>query len=287
MKKILLATSALVLSAGMASSQALNIGGDARMGVQYRSGGWGGGLGDWRMERRVNLNFAATVQGDHGLSFGMFTRVRWDDGMVGDFNGNNVWVEASGLRLTFGNQAGPIEAFGITGAVPMGYTGGTFQQFGGHYTGGAGSYNIDSFGAGMSQLAGVTYSMGDYRVGIARARGGHTEVAGQASFDAFTVAAGWANNAARYRTISASYNAGDWGASAIYSRIFGNDFFTLGGRVDVGGGTASAYVGQHNSMNVGGISYRYGLGGGATIGANLERVAGGENRAELGVIFSF
>lgn len=308
MKKILLATSALVLSAGMASAQGLSIGGDARMGVQWNDAGWGGGLGNWRMESRVNLNFAATVQGDHGLSFGMFSRVRtdnawqrravgdidfpgedFDDTLTtsGDFSGHNVWVEASGLRLTFGNTSGPIEAFGVAGAVPMGYTGGTFQQFGGLYTANAGAYLFDSFGPGTAQLASATYSMGDYRVGIARARGGHTEVAGQASFDAFTIAAGWANNAARYRTVSAAYNAGDWGASAIWARTFGNDYFTLGGRVDVGGGTASAYIGQHNSNNVGGISYRYGLGGGATLGANLERVQTGANRAELGVIFSF
>ena len=286
MKKILLATSALVLSAGMASAQGLSIGGDARMGVQYLSTGWGGGLGTWRMESRTNLNFSATVEADHGLTFGMFSRVRRDDAMVGDFNGHNVWVEAMGLRLTFGNISGPAESFGVTGSVPMGYSGGTFAQFGGLYSG-AGTYNIDSFGGGPAQTAMLSYTMGDIRVAAARSRGGHTEVAGQAGFDGFTVAGAWANNAQRFRTLSASYNAGDFTVGGIYSRINGNDLLTLTGSAQLGGGTASAYIGEHQGNTVGGVSYRYGLGGGATIGGALERTTAGANRAELGVIFSF
>ncbi|MCC5968603.1 MAG: porin [Pararhodobacter sp.] len=297
MKKILLASAALALTAGMATAQGVTISGDARMGVQYNNAGWGGGLGNWRMESRTNLNFAASVQADHGLSFGAYWRVRQDNAWTrapfgatatsGDFSGHRVWVEAAGLRLSFGNQAGAVEAMGVTSIGAFGYTGGTFQTWGGLYAGGTGLNLYDSFGPGAAQHVGVSYTMGDVRVGVSHVRGGSTEVAAQATFDAFTVAAGASNAAARFRTASATYNGGNWAANVIWSQFSGNNLVTLGARADLGGGQAAAYLGRHAGANVGGVSYRYGLGGGATIGGAVERTAAGANRAELGVVFSF
>ena len=299
MKKILLATTALVLSGGMAAAQGLSIGGMGRMGVNYTSGA----ATQWNMERRLDLNFSVTVQADHGLTFGAFTRVRTNDEQAGTFNSFNAYVENSGLRLTFGNQAGAIEGFGVTGAAPIGYTGGTFAQFGGLYSADTG-LNLYAHGpasttapispsttapisSGNPQMIGLRYSAGDFTVAATHTRNGHTELAGSARFDAVTVAAGYANNAERYRTASVAYNAGDFTVGGIVTRFSGDNLYTLNGSVQFGGGTGGAYVGQHAGANVGGISYRYNLGGGAMIGAALERTAGGANRAELGVMFNF
>ena len=290
MKKILLASAALALTGGMASAQGLTISGDARMGVQYNGGGYAAHGGEnWRLESRTNLNFSASVQGDHGLSFGAFWRVRQNNNMVGDFSGHRVWVEASGFRLTFGNQPGAVEAMGVASIGSFGYTGGTFQTWGGLYAGDAlnGLYTYDSFGAGYPQMLGVSYRMGDVQVGVTHVRDGDTEIAAQATFDAFTIAAGASNAAERYRTVSATYNGGNWAANVILSQYSGDNLVTVGGRADLGGGSAAAYVGRHAGNTVGGVSYRYGLGGGATIGAAVERNTARNTVAELGVIFSF
>lgn len=299
MKKILLASAALALTGGMASAQGLTISGDARMGVQYNGAGYAAHGGEnWRMESRTNLNFSASVQGDHGLSFGAFWRVRQNNTQVGDFSGQRVWVEASGFRLTFGNQPGAVEAMGVASIGSFGYTGGTFQTWGGLYAGDAlnGLYTYDSFGAGYPQMLGVSYRMGDVQVGVTHVRDGDTELAAQATFDAFTVAAGFSNADERYRTVSATYNGGNWAVNAIVSQFRSQTNLTVGARADLGGGTAAAYVGRHahfvggvfqNNQTVGGVSYRYGLGGGATIGAAIERNTARHTVAELGVIFSF
>jgi len=176
---------------------------------------------------------------------------------------------------------------GVTSIGAFGYTGGTFQTWGGLYAGGTGLNLYDSFGGGAAQNVGASYRMGDVQVGVSHVRGGSTEVAAQAKFDAFTVAAGFSNAAARFRTISATYNGGSWAANVILTQFNTNNYVTVAGRADLGGGTAAAYVGRHASNTVYGVSYRYGLGGGATLGGALDRTAGGANRAELGVVFSF
>ena len=110
MKNILLATTALVLSAGLAHAQAVTITGEGRMGLMYTSGGAG-----WSQENRLTLNFNVAVQADHGLTFGAWTRGRISGrGASGVLAGSRVWVEASGLRVTFGNTDGALATFGAS-----------------------------------------------------------------------------------------------------------------------------------------------------------------------------
>ena len=72
MKKILLASTALVLSAGLAHAQAVRITGEGRMGIMYTNAG--GGV--WAQENRLQFNFNVAVEADHGLTFGAWTRAR-------------------------------------------------------------------------------------------------------------------------------------------------------------------------------------------------------------------
>ena len=75
--------------------------------------------------------------------------------------------------------------------------------------------------------------------------------------------------------------------------------YSLSGNVELGGGNLYLYVGRvgHAStgfglvnFNTAGISYGYGLGGGATLTAGIERMSGGGvtyTSASVGVAFNF
>jgi hypothetical protein len=229
MKKILLATTAMLLSAGVAQAQALRITGEGRMGILYERVSVGDGFvsfsnSDWQQENRLQLNFTVGVTADHGLSFGAFSRVRINNGSSGVFSGSRVWVEANNLRLTFGNVDGAIRGAGTS----HGYAGGCYIGYvGGHYCadtaglvggvshlGFAGTLFTNAAGTatsaviqpgqtqGFNSTAGgpaarirLDYTFGDTRVALSSDRGGSTEIGVRSRFDAITVAMGYANRA--------------------------------------------------------------------------------------------
>ncbi|KPQ06016.1 MAG: outer membrane porin [Rhodobacteraceae bacterium HLUCCA12] len=313
MKKILLASAALALSAGVAHSQAVTIGGQGRMGVQYNNNGFvtrTGALTNWRTESRLQLNFSAAVQADHGLSFGGFTRLRLQTNgatatqmTTQDFSGHRVWVEANGLRLTFGNQDGAIAttgtAMGYLGGCGVGYEGGQQCADSVGLLGAVTWFNSNGGGGnntGNDQTLQASYTMGDWQAAISGERSNGVEVAVRGRFDAFTVAAGYQQDrglSPRVFTASGHYNGGNWGVGAIVARIGtgggATTNYALNANADLGGGNLYGFVGRLNSDTAYGLSYSYGLGGGASITAGAERVGGATDTttASVGVAFNF
>jgi hypothetical protein len=355
MKKILLATSALALSAAAANAQAVRIGGEGRMGILYESVSVGGvSTNEWAQENRLQFNFTVTVQADHGLTFGAFTRARMNNGSTGVFSGSRVFVEANNFRLTFGNVDGAIRGAGTS----HGYAGGCGVGYvGGHYCGdtaglvGLGTlglvptlftgtttiqpnqtHNFVSTGGGPAARIRIDYSFGDTRIALSHDRNAATEFGIRTRFDAFTVALGYSNRASLGVTavgaptsitglsltpqqvpgsvlaLSGHYNGGTWGVGLLGVRVsydgalspLSHTNYSLSGNVELGGGNLYAYVGRvgHASIpllglinfNTAGISYGYGLGGGATLTAGIERASGGGvtyTSASVGVAFNF
>lgn len=303
MKIAVLSAGLLALSATFAHAQGLSIGGEGRMGVQYDSNGFTtlGGTSNYRTEARLQLNFAATVQADHGLRFGAFSRVRIQSAggtataqNTGVFSGARVWAEASGFRLTFGNQDGAVAGTGTARGVGgrVGYEGGQLEgetvgllpavtRF--NSTGPTGS------NAGGQQTVQASYSGEGWAVAVSTERGRGVEIGARARFDALTVAAGYQSargGTVRVATVSAHYNAGDWGVTGRVARVGSDTNFSLAGDVSLGGGDLYGYVGRISGSNAYGISYGYGLGGGAQVVAGGERV-GGRTTASVGVAFRF
>ncbi len=315
MKKILLASSALMLlSAAVAEAQAVRITGQARMGLNYDSFGYAIWGSNWRTENRLRLNFTVSVQGDHGLSFGAFTRAQMQSAnppvATGVFSGSRVWVEASGLRLTFGNQDGAIQQFGYVGGQFVGYTGGTF--LGGSAGNAIVPQAFDSTGGGYPRI-GLQYTFGDTVIALSHDRqhtaGGvssATEIAVRSRFDAFSVAIGYANRTnsgtatvpvylpgSSWATASVAYNGGTWTVGLIVSRLEGRSTnYSLTGSAQLGGGTLNGYVGRYDdgilltTNTVYGLGYAYGLGGGASLSAGVERT-NGRTQGTFGVVFNF
>ena len=309
MKKILLASTALVLSAGLAQAQGLSISGQGRMGLQYNSAGIAGGS-NYQAESRLQLNFNVSVEADHGLTFGAYSRARMQTGaptglggfnvaQPGMFSGSRVWVEASGLRLTIGNTDGALRgagtAFGYAGGCGVGYEGGQLCADSMGLLGVSQAFN--STGAPAGQRVRVDYSMGDTRVAVSYDRAGATEIGVRTSFDAWTVAlgytngngnaasGGWAANQA-VTTVSAGYNGGSWSAGVGLAGGGGNTNYVLQGSANMGGGSLYGYIGRVAGANTYGLNYGYGLGGGATLVAGAERTAAATT-ASVGVVFNF
>lgn len=293
MKIVILSAGLLAASSVVAHAQGLSISGDGRMGVQYDSNGFAGGT-NWRIESRARLNFAATVEADHGLRLGAFSRVQINHGSTGLFSGHRVWVEASGLRLTYGNQDGAIATSGAARGIGgrVGYEGG--QQHGetGGLRGAVTRFNgtgATGNNAGGEATVHLRYSADNWEAAISTERGRGIELAARATFDAFTLAAGHQTargGTVRASTVSAHYNGGDWGVTGLAARVGAQTNWSLAANAALGGGEAYGYAGRIGGNNAYGLSYGYGLGGGARIVAGGERV-GGRSTASLGVTFRF
>jgi len=309
MKKILLASTALVLSAGLAHAQAVTITGSGRMGIVGSDTGPGW---TWSQEHRLDLNFNVSVEADHGLTFGAWTRARMEGGWannaivsgnargVGGFSASRVWVEANGLRLTFGNIDGAVfragVAMGYGGGCDVGYVGGHLCGDSIGLPGVSQIQNSRAFtGAGTLQNPAVTgrhrtsleYNWGSSRVTLSHDRDMNTtELGARTTFNAFTVAVGLIDNADNDWTLSGRYNGGSWSVGAIIGNVANNDNWALSGTVALGGGSLYGYVGEVANKDAYGLSYGYGLGGGATLTAGWETVDNTDT-ASIGVAFNF
>lgn len=308
MKKLLLATTALALSAGLAHAQGVTINGNGRMGLVYTDNGV---TSTTVMENRLRLQFNVAIEADHGLTFGAFARTQSGSNgaaFAGVISGSRIWVESNGLRLTFGNQDGAIQSR-LVGAQTVGYTGGTFAGSS------AGMFiypqGQTSNGAGPNQRVAVQYQASGYFVHVSHDRAAGavpsaTEIAVGGTFGQFSVMLGHANATgagvyapnSEVTTLGAAYNGGSWGVSAVVARLGtgvvagGGTNWIIGGNVALGGGTLNGYVGRYvdgvgaTNDNTYGLGYSYGLGGGARVAAAIERT-NEVTRAEVGVAFNF
>lgn len=124
MKKVLFATTALVLSAGFAAAE-VSLSGDGRMGFVYDGE-------DLQFASRARVKFTLTGETDSGLSFGGSFRVDHQDDLGGKANlgtAGSVYVSGTYGKLTMGDVVsasevvnGDLYAVGFTGGDSYGNT---------------------------------------------------------------------------------------------------------------------------------------------------------------------
>ncbi|MDE3029854.1 MAG: porin, partial [Paracoccaceae bacterium] len=103
MKKILIATTALVLVAGAASAD-VTIAGSGYFGLGYDRTGASATQGKTFLIDRFQLDFKASKTTDSGLTFHGNLRVRSQNNInPTSFNGGAVGVTAGGLDVSVGN----------------------------------------------------------------------------------------------------------------------------------------------------------------------------------------
>lgn len=123
MKKVLFATSALVLSAGFASAE-VAVSGDGRMGVIYDGN-------DAQFSSRARVKFTLTGESDAGLSFGAAFRVDQENYSSNDLRSaargtaGAIWISGTYGKLSMGDTVSAAEE-AIGDLYEVGYTDGSF-----------------------------------------------------------------------------------------------------------------------------------------------------------------
>ena len=128
MKKALIASTALVLTAGVAAAD-VTISGYGRTGVIYYEDAQQTGLGafnnegnDTQVISRLRMNIDAATSTDQGVDFGARFRLQWDQNQDngGEINAGKLYVTSSGLTVEIGNVEGALDSAGLLFATELG-----------------------------------------------------------------------------------------------------------------------------------------------------------------------
>lgn len=148
MKKALFATTALVLSAGVAAAD-VTISGYGRTGViYYEDGVQTGGFNDSQVISRLRMNIDAATSTDQGVDFGARFRLQWDQnngsrGDGGTTNAGKLYVTSQGLTVEVGNVDTAMDTNGLIYATELG----AFDRsVGGNALGGFFAYESSKYG---------------------------------------------------------------------------------------------------------------------------------------------
>ncbi len=308
MKKVLLATSALIATAGMASAD-VNLSGGARLGLVYSSAT--GTADAIRFEKRFTINVDGSGETDGGLSFGGRIRLRSDEGdAAGGVSSANVYIGNDTWRVTVGNTDGAmlnrVGYFqGSVGLTGLGYRNVSFNI-------GTSSWGLASFSSrgNAGQVIRLDFNVGDFGVSLSTDNRGNFAAAGAAhedsiavsyNFGDWNVAAGYANEGvADIWSLSAVGKIGDFGLGLGYSdRSTVGSKVTLEGSYSFGSTNVTAFVADTSEKTLGsagigalGSNTEYGIGfthslGGATLAGGIVRDFAKNTSADFGVRFKF
>lgn len=260
MKKVLFATTALVLTAGVAAAD-VTVGGDGRMGVINDFGS-----DDLAFTSRIRISFAASGETDGGLSFGGSIRAdNSGNGTAG--TAGNVFVSGAFGKLSMGDvdggaeqAVGDVSGVGLTG---LGDHNETVYLNGDNdptalyeYTTGDLSFYLSAgqpSAADSEYAVGAKYAPGMYTVGLGYENDdldneSQILVSGSASFGDATVKAVYgtlssdvaARDGAQY-AVSLDYTMGATTGTLYYADredIGDAKAYGLGASYDLGGGAA-------------------------------------------------
>jgi len=301
MKKVLLATTALVAFAGAASAD-VTFGGSARFGLQYNDS-VPAGMPSTTLEKRVTLNIDMTTETDSGLELGARIRLRNNETNLTDVNGAVVYLKSGGLKLSVGNVCGAVECMPGLYAGTVGLNGNGFRNLVTN-TADAGSWGWAAYSSSGTGANGVEieYSAGDFTgvltydamndVDIAPNR-----IAARVSYAfgdwtvALAVQEGDQPAGVNDKTVlTVGGKLGDFGVGLAYADNNGTDKFTINGSYAFGATTVSAFISDDSSVaatdTLWGLGVSYDLGG-AKLVAGYASDEIGVKRASAGIKFSF
>lgn len=311
MKKLLIASTALIAVAGAAAAETgVKIGGMGRFGLVNYSGN-GPGVSDTRVDARLRFNIDATTETDSGVTFGGRIRMQWDDGATNaGLSAARLNVGYEGLNVEVGNANTAFDSAALLYNSEIGYV---------SSSSGNSRSNFYSFSSGA--LPGTDY-MGLF---ASYSMNGFTGMVSYATPDQST-----STNVDEELSIALAYENDQFAVSAAYADsgagVDGNDVWFLGGAykglanttiglnyIDEGidgagvslGSTIVAYA--HYNMNNGvtlkgyisnndyvgnSTDTAYGIGadydlGGATLAGGVQRDYAEETYVDFGVRFDF
>jgi outer membrane protein OmpU len=273
MKKILLATTVLAMSATVAAAE-VTLSGDARMGVTTNNVDR-----DMAFTSRARVKFSMSGETDGGLAFGASFRAA-DAVGAGSGTKGEVFISGAFGKLTMGDVdsaanalVGNVSGVGLTGlgdANELGYIGNSTDPSV-LYTYSADALSValsvEQPTAGDAKSVAVKYAGEGFAVALGYEDDGtdtQTTVGlsgSVAGMDLAFVAADNSGNADTHYAVSIGYSADALGVTAFYADK----------------GTTSAY----------GLGASYDLGGGAKVVGGVSKTEGASAVADLGISMSF
>lgn len=278
MKKVLFASTALVLTAGVASAE-ISFSGSANMGLDY-------GVtttDETTVKNEIDFDIKGSGETDGGLTFGASLDIdgahvdSTDSGFL--IEDPEVFIAYNGLTLTVGDIG---EASDQGGLSDVGFDGigiDDVAEITDGATGGFGNHDVR-----------VDYAFGDVSVAVSLdSATDDWAIGGSASFDAFTVALGFGDVAGDQHTLlTLGYSAGAFGGHIFYNtddRV-ADDAYGLDVSYTTGDVTVSAVYADNGTGNAFGVGVAYDLGG-ATLAGGIGQNAADDTVADLGISFSF
>jgi len=308
MKKILIATTALVATAGMAAAD-IQLNGSARFGVVYKDAKGSATKATTGLNTRYNLDIVGSTETDSGITFGTKIRIRSDGSETAQPasapNGAEFTMASSGLKLALGNTSGAIDSMSNLYANEIGLT-----TFVGMYSGHGLSYQgYNSIGADITPGVSVKYAVGDFGVMASSHKAGtetYNALNASYTFSGWTVALGVqdvsdsvaANKAAAdakdLTALSVGGTVGSFGVTGLITNTKAGTGIGLGASYEISAATKiNAVVSSYDPSASGAKNTTaYGIGvshdlGGATLKAGIGQDAAETTIADLGVSFSF
>ncbi|MDP2082447.1 MAG: porin [Pseudotabrizicola sp.] len=313
MKKVLLATTVLAMTATVAAAE-VKLSGNARMGVVYNGDAVSNKL---QFSSRVRATISMSGETDSGLAFGGEFGVH-DAGPASNGSAGSVFISGAFGKLTMGDVVGAAEE--VVGNLPeVGFqdlSGGLALNASDNDTlflTGDGAFYPSATNPGALytySTGGLTFALG-MNDGATNAGGIYAAVDGVQAYsvgvkyavDGYSVSLGYevadptAGPSAKHLIVGGEATFGTTTVKAFYGDGSGTlaslkhygigvthkvDALTVKGYVkktEIGGASATGY----------GIGADYALGGGATLSGGIvdNNVAGSKIRADLGIKFSF
>ncbi|TCL00671.1 outer membrane protein OmpU [Shimia isoporae] len=296
MKNVLLASSALILTAGAAAAD-ITFSGSARFGAIYDSSLTGSDdkLG---IHNRFTLNIDAATETDSGIEFFARVRIRGENEGNGATSSSGVsaprvGLRANGVEFAVGNIEGAIEEMpglydgevGLTALGDLNAVGKTART----------DDNWDSFSSagGGANGAEVKYSANGFSTHLS-----HSPVSGRTALFAAYEQSNWFVSGGVQSgevaiddkvIVTAGATFGNYGIGAGYADNDGTSKWRLSGTAQVGSDTMlTAFVAEDDSATetLWGVGFNHGLGGARLVGGVVSD-ENGENQADLGVRFKF
>jgi outer membrane protein OmpU len=291
MKKVLLATTALALTAGVAYAE-VSVTGNARMGLTSNDG-------TTALEKRMTVNIAGTTETTSGLSLGASMNIRSNENGAAVLSGAKVHLSTGGVTVAVGNIDGAIESMpgiyspsvGLTGlgwgglAVNTAASSFAWDSYSSSGNGAEGVEVIYSAGAVSAHLSYSDADLGSF--------GPNDRTAAYVSYAMgdWTVAVGMQDsslNTEDKTVVTVGGKVGDFGVGFAAADNDGVTKISLNGSATFGGTTVSGYVTDEEDLanNTMGLGIKHDLGGASLVGG-VARTATDTTRADIGVSFSF
>jgi outer membrane protein OmpU len=157
MKKVLFATTALVMTAGFAAAD-VTISGYGRTGIEYYENDVEG-INETIVKSRLRMNIDASTSTDQGIDFGGRVRLQWDQG-DGDTTlaPGYIYLQSNGLKVEIGNSNTAFDTAGLMYASEIGIYSRSF----GNPRGAFFAYNTDGYPGRQFLTQGVEDRLDDY-----------------------------------------------------------------------------------------------------------------------------